>query len=215
MTQLSAKFERWFVNGVVITIPLVITVLVVIVVLDVLLGLLSPIVSGIAIVWTNEPRDEIVMGLTVATLLAVFLLVGIAADYTPGRRISRGVHGTMETIPGVSAVYTSVRRASNIIVDDDTEQFQDVKLVEFPHTEAYALGFLTADTPALIEDAVEGVEMRTIMIPLGPNPMTNGFIVNVPEERLHDVDVGVEEAIGMIATLGVAADGIDDPDEAG
>lgn len=206
----ASPLKRWFVKGVVITIPLVVTLLVVVIAFDLLLGLLSPVVAGVAIVWTNEPRDEIVAGLTVASLPGLFVLVGLVAEYTPGERLSRNVHRTMGTIPGVGAVYTSIRRASNIVVDDDTRQFQDVKLVEFPHRDAYALGFLTADTPTQIDDAAGIDELCTIMIPLGPNPMTNGFIINVPAERLRDVDLTVEEAVGTIATLGVASDRLDD-----
>ncbi|MFC7231986.1 hypothetical protein ACFQMM_12300 [Saliphagus sp. GCM10025308] len=52
--------------------------------------------------------------------------------------------------------------------------------------------------------------MQTVMIPLGPNPMTNGFIVHVPDEAVSDVDVSVEEAVRMTATLGVASNGVDE-----
>ncbi len=84
---------------------------------------------------------------TLASVIGVFLLVGLVAEYTPGTYLSKQVHATMETIPGVSTVYESVRRASKLLVEDESDQFKDVKLVEFPHEGAYMLGFLTAETP--------------------------------------------------------------------
>ncbi|WP_121743885.1 DUF502 domain-containing protein [Natronorubrum halophilum] len=203
--RIRGRFKRWLINGVVITIPLVITLLVFVVVIDFVLGILSPVVRGLIYVWPNEPSTEIVQFATLLSLFVFFLLVGIAAEYTPGRYISRRVHATIETIPGVSTIYESVRRASRMLIDDDTDQFQDVKLVEFPHRDAYMLGFLTATTPPAIEDRIDDGEMMTIMVPLGPNPTTNGFIMHIPAERVYDVDVTVEEAVRSIATLGVAS----------
>ena len=195
--------KRWLINGIAITIPLVITILVLVVVLNFVLNILSPVVQGIVYVLPNDPPTIVVELVTLSSLLGFFLLVGIIAEYTPGRYISQRLDATMETIPGVSTVYESVRRASNMLIDDDTEQFQDVKIVEFPHKDAYMLGFLTANTPPAIEDRVDNGTLVTIMVPLGPNPTTNGFIMHMPAEHVYDVDITVEEAIRSVATLGV------------
>ncbi|WP_436346610.1 DUF502 domain-containing protein [Natronorubrum sp. FCH18a] len=201
----KAHFKRWLINGIAIAIPLVITLLVLIVVIDFILGVLSPIVQGIIYVLPNDPPTTVVQLVTLLSLITFFLVVGVVAEYTPGRYISRRVHATMETIPGISTVYESVRRASSMLLDDDTEQFKDVKLVEFPHQDAYMLAFLTADTPRVVEEYVDNGGMVTVMVPLGPNPTTNGFIMHMPAERVYDVDITVEEAVRSIATLGVAS----------
>ncbi|MFC7213966.1 DUF502 domain-containing protein [Saliphagus sp. GCM10025334] len=210
MNALSSRLRRWFVNGVVITIPIIVTLIVLLVVLEFVLGILTPVIAGIGYLWDNEPSTAVMQVLTILALLAFFLLVGLAADYTPGTYLSRWFHRTFETIPGIGTIYTSVRQASNVLIDDDVDQFEDVKLVEFPHRGAHVLGFLTADTPTAIEESADAGDMQTVMIPLGPNPMTNGFIVHVPDEAVSDVDVSVEEAVRMTATLGVASNGVDE-----
>lgn len=207
---ITALLKRWLINGIALAIPLVITILVLIVVVDFILSMVSPVVRGVMFVWPNEPPEAVVQLVMMFALLVFFLLVGIVAEYTPGKAISKRVHATMETIPGVSAIYESVRQASKLLVDDDTDQFQDVKLVEFPHRDAYMLGFLTAQTPPEIETQVGNGPMVTIMVPLGPNPTTNGFIMHMPAEHVYDVDVTVEEAFRAIATLGVASDDLGD-----
>ncbi|MFC7231987.1 DUF502 domain-containing protein [Saliphagus sp. GCM10025308] len=132
MNALLSRLRRWFVNGVVITIPIIVTLIVLLVVLEFLLGLLSPAIAGIGYLWDNEPSTAVMQVLTILALLAFFFLVGLIAEYTPGTYLSRRFHRTFETIPGIGTIYTSVRQASNVLIDDDVDQFEDVKLVEFP-----------------------------------------------------------------------------------
>lgn len=212
MMELSRPVKRWLINGIVLTIPLVVTLLVVLVVIDFILGALSPVVTGVKYVWPNEPPTVVIQTTMLFSLFAFVLLVGFIAEYTPGTHISQRVDATIGTIPGVSTVYESMRRASAILADGETDQFKDVKLVEFPHEDTYVFGFLTADTPTEIEHSVGENPMVTIMVPLGPNPTTNGFIMHVPVENIHDVDITVEEAVRSIATLGVSVDGLGDVD---
>jgi uncharacterized membrane protein len=202
--------KRWLLQGVIISLPIVITLLVLIVVLDFILGILSPVVAAVAYVWPNEPSALVIQGTMVLALVIFFLLIGLIADITPGKHVSQLVDRAMATIPGLSTVYTSVRRVSDILVDDDTDQFQDVLLIEFPHEDAYMLSFLVGESPREIEDSLAIGEMVTVMLPLGPNPTTNGFIMHMPEEHVHEVDLTVEEAIQSIATLGVAEVSMDD-----
>ncbi|RQG90565.1 DUF502 domain-containing protein [Natrarchaeobius chitinivorans] len=202
----TATTKRWLLNGIAITIPLVVTVIVLTIVLEFVLRALSPIVSAIIYVWPNEPPTIVVQLTTLLSLVGLFLLVGFVADCTSSRRLSQTVHETIESIPVVSPIYASVRRASDVLADDETDQFREVKLVEFPHENLHALGFLTADTPREIERRLGEDELQTVMIPLGPNPTTNGFVVHVPVENVSDVDMTVEDAIRSIATLGVATE---------
>lgn len=208
--ELSGPLKRWLINGIILTIPLVVTLLVLLVVVDFVLGILSPVVGGVAYVWPNEPPTVVIQLATLLSLFAFFVLIGLVAEQTPGRHLSKRVHATVETIPGVSTLYESIRRASDILVDDETDQFKEVKLVEFPHEGAYMFGFLTADTPTEIERSADESAMMTLMVPLGPNPTTNGYVMHVPVENVYDVDITVEEAVRSIATLGVSVDRLEE-----
>lgn len=203
------KLRRWLIHGVAITIPLVVTLLVLIVVFEFILGLLSPVVATVEYLWTDQPPTTIVQVTTLLTLVGFFLVAGLIADLTPGGYVSGLVDETMSTVPGVGLVYTSVRRATTLLVSDDAHQFQEVKLIEFPHEDAYMLSFLIEETPRTIEESSGAEELLTLMMPLGPNPTTNGFVVHMPTESVYDVDLSVEEAIQSIATLGVAEEKLD------
>lgn len=206
----SSTLWKWLVKGVAVTIPLVITLMILIFVLDFILGMLSPVVGAVDFLWPGSSPPAVLIQLsTLISLIGLFLFVGFVADRTSGSSIASAFHSRMEAVPLIGPLYTSVRQASDVLFDDENEQFQDVKLVEFPHEDAYMLGFLTAETPPEIREGVGVDEMQTIMVPLGPNPTSNGFVMHFPTDRVHDVDLTVEDAFHAIATLGVAAD----PDE--
>ncbi|PGF15769.1 hypothetical protein CP556_06325 [Natrinema sp. CBA1119] len=177
------------------------------VVLTFIRSAISPVTAGVTYLLADEPPALAIEFVTLLSLLGVFLLVDLVAEHT-GKYLSKRVHAVMETIPAVSTVYESVRRASRLLVDDDTDQFQDVKLVEFPHEGAYILGFLTAETPPVVKASADEDEMVTTTVPLAPNPATNGYVMHMPTEKVHEVDLTVEEAFRSIATLGVAADSL-------
>lgn len=203
----TSTLWKWLVKGVAVTIPLVITLMILIFVLDFILGMLSPVVGAVELLWPGSSPPAVLIQLTtLASLIGLFLLVGFVADRTSGSSTASAFHSRMEAVPLIGSLYTSVHQASDVLFQDENDQFQDVKLVEFPHQDAYMLGFLTAETPPEIRDSAAVEEMRTVMVPLGPNPTTNGFVMHVPADRVYDVDLTVEDAFHAIATLGVAED---------
>jgi uncharacterized membrane protein len=110
----------------------------------------------------------------------------------------------VESIPGVGSVYTGFDRMSEVMLDGDARSFREVKLVEFPHAGVYSLAFQTASVPDATPPGADEEGMLVLFVPLAPNPVMGGFMVCVPEDQVHDVDMTVEEAFRAIVTSGVA-----------
>jgi hypothetical protein len=55
--------------------------------------------------------------------------------------------------------------------------------------------------------------MLTLFLPLAPNPVMGGHLVHLPEDRVMDVEMTVEEGLQTIVTSGVAMGGDDDADD--
>lgn len=199
--------KRTMLTGAAITIPLVITLLVVAFVVNFVSGLMDPIVGvlrGIGV--TGREQAVVVKFIALLALVAVTFAIGFVAERWPGDgTLGTSFDAAMERIPGVGSVYTSVNRMSDVLLDSDTRSFQEVKLVEFPHRETYAIGFLTSEAAGPVEDAAGHAEMQTVFVPLAPNPFMGGHLVAVPTHRVHDVDMTVEEGVQAIVTSGVAA----------
>ena len=205
--SISDSLRRWLVAGSALAIPTIVTLFVVTFALNFLANVLTPIVEAVNIVFAETPPAWFIQIVSVLSLIGVVLLMGMITESTSGEQLATGFHAGMEAIPGVGTVYTSFRRMSDVLVESDTDSFQEVKLVEFPHEGAYSIAFVTAESIGAIERAVDEPAMVTLFVPLAPNPVMGGFLTYVPRDRTYDVDMTVEEAVSALVTSGVTAGG--------
>lgn len=143
--------------------------------------------------------------IAVLTLLSVVVTLGVFASFRSGEQALEYVDHGVAAIPGLGPIYESFRRLGNIILEDGLEEFQSVKLVEFPQPGCYSLAFETSHAPESIQTVTEEADIVSLFVPLAPNPVVGGFLIHVPRERVFDVDMSVEEAGRAIITSGFAA----------
>jgi len=200
----KAVFRRSLVRGIAILLPLVVTLFVVSFVLGFISQQLEPLVT--AVVGTGVVDSEALVTVSaVVVFFGLVLLIGFVSEYVPGdHHLSDDLDHFMASIPGIGSVYTSFNEMSELLLDSDTDSFQDVKLVEYPGQDSYTVAFKTAETPAVVADATENEDMVTLFMPMAPNPVMGGFVVHVSRERVVDVDLTVEEGVRSIVTSGVA-----------
>lgn len=201
------SIRSWLLNGAALTIPLVITILALGVVVDFLLNLVSPVVTLVQIIPGITPVVEglLIQVASLVSLISLVIVVGAVAEKTE-TSYAPTFHSAVEAVPVAGDVYRGFRRMSDVFVESDVETFQDVKLVEFPHDGAYSIAFVTANTPGKIQVAAGEIEMQTLFVPLAPNPVMGGFLVNFSAEQIHEVDLTVEEAVHSIVTSGVSVE---------
>ncbi|MFC6974278.1 DUF502 domain-containing protein [Halomicroarcula sp. GCM10025709] len=201
------RVRKWLLSGAALTIPLVITILVLGVVVNFLFNVVSPVVTLVEIIPGVTPVVEgfLIQLTSLLSLLGLVIAIGAVADLTEDN-YAPTFHSAVEAVPVAGDVYRSFRRMSDVFVESDIETFRDVKLVEFPHEGAYSIAFVTADTPGKIQAAAGEIEMQTLFVPLAPNPVMGGFLVNFTAEQIHEVDLTVEEAVQSIVTSGVSVE---------
>jgi uncharacterized membrane protein len=196
--------RKSLVTGAAIVLPLAVTLLVLSFVVNFLSNALSPI-SRTAVASLPVNNEVIVQAVTVLLLLLLMFVVGFLAEYTEsGESLGDRFDRFMETIPGLGSVYTSFNEMSELLLDSDTDSFQEVKLVQYPVEGSYTVAFKTADTPATLESDTGEDEMLTLFMPMAPNPVMGGFVIHVSTDRVVDTDMTVEEGIRSIVTSGVA-----------
>lgn len=198
------RFRRAFYRGLGISLPILITLVVFFFVLNFLTGLLDPAVFVIqqTVGYTETVPDSVVALFAMGLLFVLIMLVGLVAE----SRYGGGLEGTLEEavseIPGLGAIYTSVDDISEMLIDSDTDSYREVKVIEYPYEGTYALAFLTAGSTGVVGAAVGEEEMVTVFLPMAPNPM-GGFLIHVPEDRVYDVDLSVEEGVQTVLSTGV------------
>lgn len=199
--------RRSIITGTAILIPLVVTLFVLSFLLNSVnnvLNVVTQLVQQLPVTLGQLGEVEL-KALTVTIAVLTVFCLGFVAEFTArGGRVGAEFDHLMASIPALGSVYTSFNEMSELLLDSDTDSFQEVKLVEYPVEGSYTVAFKTADTPTIIEDETGSDEMMTLFMPMAPNPVMGGFVIHVSTDRVLDVDMTVEEGIRSIVTSGVA-----------
>ncbi|MFH5800414.1 DUF502 domain-containing protein [Haladaptatus sp. CMAA 1911] len=200
-SPLYITFRETILTGVAVIIPLLVTLYILVVLLQFVARILNPLLG------VFPYNSLLLLGLFVAAIVfALIILIGSIARSQNGERMIDYFDGMIGRIPGLGTIYVSFRRMSDVMVDDEADNFRDVKLVEYPTSGSYTIAFKTAQAPDSVLESAQQQEMNTLFLPMAPNPVMGGFVIYVAPDRVHDIDMSLEEAFRTIVTSGVASE---------
>ena len=102
----------------------------------------------------------------------------------------------------IKTVYSAIKQITEIAYSDSEESvYKKVVAVEFPRKGLYAIGFLTADKNTALKDFLADKEIVNVFVPTAPNP-TSGFLLCIPKEDIHPLNMSVEWAFKLIVSGG-------------
>ncbi len=146
-------------------------------------------------------RYDIVWNI-LATFIVIILItaLGYISRYVLGKYFGGLAERFIQNIPGVSAVYTTVKQIVATFSSTNRQLFSKVVLVQFPREGCYSIGFLT--NKAQGEPQAKTVqELWTVFIPTTPNP-TSGFLIMLPRSELTELEMSVGDGMKMIISGG-------------
>lgn len=196
----SKRLKRYFLTGLLIWVPLVITgwVLSLIVgTMDQTMRLLPPELHPRNLVGFDIP------GVGVLITLTVILMTGIVTTNIIGQRLVRLWEYLLARIPVVSSVYKSVKQVSDTLFSSEGNAFRKALLVQYPHAGSWTVAFQTG-TPAKAIAAHLSGEHVSVYVPTTPNP-TSGFFLVVPVANVIELDMSVDAALKYIISMGVVS----------
>jgi uncharacterized membrane protein len=137
-----------------------------------------------------------------ATVVVVLLVtaLGYLSHYVFGKFFLSLGERAVQKIPGVGAVYNSVKQVVATFGTQNRNLFRKVVLVEFPRKGAWTLGFLTNKEQGEAQ-ALVSTETWTVFVPTTPNP-TSGFLVMLPRHEIVELEMSVGEGMKMIISGG-------------
>lgn len=191
--------KKYFITGLLIWIPLVITIWVLLLVVDTLdqtLLLLPP-----------EWRPEQWLGIrvrgmgVVLTVLIVFVTGVLAANFI-GQRLVRVWNELLHRIPFFSSVYSAVKQVSDTLFSSKGEAFRKALLVQWPREGMWTIAFLTGVPGGDVATHLRG-DYVSVYVPTTPNP-TGGYFVMLPRSEVIELDMDVDDALKYIVSMGVA-----------
>ena len=192
------KLRTIIVAGLLVWVPLGATIFV----LRLLIGLFGNLDS-----WLSDQLNIPIAGMGILLALLVLLGTGLIAANYFGKRIVSFWESLLERIPLVRNIYSAVKRFAEIVLADSAQSFSKVLLIEYPRRGLYSLSFQTSQNLGEIQGKT-GEDLVCVFVPTTPNP-TSGLILMVPEQDVIELDMGVEDALKMVISLGVVVPGED------
>jgi uncharacterized membrane protein len=159
--------------------------------LDPIVGRYLPPIAG------YEPR-----GLGLVALLLVLIAVGWASQKALGRRTLRAWNRFANRVPVARRLYSASSHVFEAVLTQERKLFRHCALIEYPSPGSYTLVFETAEAAREAEQVI-GEPSVSVFLPTVPNP-ASGFLLFLPRDRVHRLDMTVEEGFKMIFSAGMA-----------
>ncbi len=192
-------FRNAFFSGVLLLAPLIVTIWAFRTFIDVVGGRFRPLYEGYLPVSLQQlPFFWDVVATGVVILLVT--LLGLFSNYFLGKYFLSVGERAILRIPGVGAVYSSVKQVVATFGAQNRNMFSKVVVVEFPRPGTWSLGFLT-NTNQGEPQVAAGPDIWTVFVPTSPNP-TSGFMIMVPRSEVIELTMSVGDGMKMIVSGG-------------
>jgi uncharacterized membrane protein len=192
--------KKYFITGLLIWIPLVITIWVLKLVVDMLdqsLLLLPLALRTESWLGIHIPGMGVLL-----TLLIVFLTGAVTANLI-GQRLVHFWHEILHRIPVVSSIYSSVKQVSDTLFSSSGDAFRKALLVQWPREGMWTIAFLTGAPGGDVTNHLQG-DYVSVYVPTTPNP-TGGYFVMMPRKDVIELDMSVDTALKYVISMGVAS----------
>ncbi|MDX9859065.1 MAG: DUF502 domain-containing protein [candidate division Zixibacteria bacterium] len=189
--------KRYFVSGVLIVVPLILTYLILRLFFDAVDGILGPVILKIF--------GYYVPGLGLVATLLLILLAGVITRNFIGARLYDYGERVLVRLPLVRPIYSSAKQLLQAMTATQNAGFSEVALVAYPRKGSYSMCFVAGRTQMEQDGAM--VDSIIAYVPSTPTPVS-GMVVVVPETDVILLDMTVEEGIKFIVSGGVASPAI-------
>ena len=194
VNTLLAIIKRYFLSGVLVVVPLILTYLVLRLLFEAVDGILGPVILKVF--------GYYVPGLGVATTLLLIILAGVITRNIIGARLLHYGERILVRLPLVRPIYSSAKQLLQAMTATQDASFNEVGLVVYPRPGSYALCFVAnrvkIERDGKLEDAIVAFIAST------PTPVS-GMVVVVPEKDVILLDMTVEDGIKFLVSGGVAS----------
>jgi len=190
--------KRYFITGLLIWVPLVITGWVLSTIVSTLDQSLRLLPEGM------HPQNLVgfaIPGAGAVLTLAIILFTGLLATNFIGQKLVVWSEKVLARIPVVNSVYHSVKQVSDTLFSPNGNAFRKALLVRYPHQGSWTIAFQTGHPGGDIVNHVDG-EHVSVYVPTTPNP-TSGFFLMLPAKDVIELEMTVDEALKYIISMGV------------
>ena len=195
--RLRENFQRYFLAGLLVFLPVVITLWFLGWVIGLLDGVLDVLPAG---VHPNTYLPFAIPGLGALVTVMLILFLGILTRGVATRRFLAAWENIFVKIPIFRGVYTAVQKLVQTFLGQ-SENARQVVMIEYPRKGIYTVGFAMGRAWRELENK-QNAQLVNVFVPTTPNP-TSGFYLLVPTAEISPLDMTMEEALKLITSGGL------------
>jgi uncharacterized membrane protein len=195
--RLRENFQSYFLAGLLVFLPIVITLWFLGWVIGLLDGVLDVLPAG---VHPNTYLPFAIPGLGAVVTVTLILFLGILTRGVATRRFLAAWENIFVKIPIFRGVYTAVQKLVQTFLGQ-SQNARQVVMIEYPRKGIYTVGFAMGRAWRELE-RTQDAQLVNVFIPTTPNP-TSGFYLLVPTTEISPLDMTMEEALKLITSGGL------------
>ncbi|MBB4277280.1 putative membrane protein [Rhizobium mongolense] len=143
-------------------------------------------------------------GLVIAMIFIT--IIGFLGKNLIGQTIVQFGESVVRRVPLVRSIYRSVKQIFETVLEERSNSFKKVGLIEYPSPGLWALVFIATDAKGEIASKFNamGQDMVSVFLPPTPVP-TAGFLIFVPREKIVVLDMSAEDGAKLLVSGGLVA----------
>ncbi len=192
--ELTKTLKRYFISGVLVVVPIILTYLVLKFLFLSLDSILQPLL--------HDLLGYYIPGLGIFSTLLLILLTGVLTRNIIGARLYRFGDKILNRLPIIRPIYSSAKQLLTAIAEPSVSSFQEVALIEYPRKGIYALTFVSHRIKMVENDRTEN--LVAVFVPSTPTPIS-GMVILLPEKEIRILDITPEQGIKFLVSGGVAS----------
>jgi uncharacterized membrane protein len=195
--RLRDMLQRYFLAGLLVFLPVVITLW--------FIGWVIALLDGVIDILPNQlnPKNYLpfaIPGLGALITLGTILFLGVLTRGVATRRFLKAWDNIFARIPIFRGIYTAVQKLVQTFLGQSYAQRQ-VVMIEYPRAGIYTVAFAMGHVWPHLEHKKD-VQLVNVFVPTTPNP-TSGFYLLVPSHDVTPLNMTMEEAFKMITSGGL------------
>ncbi len=199
-TSLAGRIRNYFLTGLVVAGPVLITAYLTWSFITWVDNLIRPLIPPIYRPETYLPWPIPGTGLVVAFI--VLTLLGFLTANLVGRTLVGWGENLLTRMPIVRPLYKTTKQIFETLFSKTGSSFRKVALVEFPAPGMWSLVFISQQPSPDISDRLPGEDNVSVFLPCTPNP-TTGFFFFVQRKDIIELDINVEAAMSLVISAGM------------
>ncbi|MCB1507410.1 MAG: DUF502 domain-containing protein [Hyphomicrobiaceae bacterium] len=201
----GARLRNYFLTGLIIVAPVAITAFLTWNFITWVDSLVKPLIPVIYNPDTYLPFPVPGVGLIAA--LFVITMLGFLAANLIGRTIIKAGEGILDRMPLIRSVYRALKQIFETALNDQSQTFQKVGLIQYPRPGLWAVVFVATTTKGEVSSKLKAERQEdfvTVFLPTTPNP-TSGFLLFVPKPDVTLLDMSVEDGAKLVISAGLVS----------